>query len=140
MVTFPPNSKLMRIASKAFWKCSSLTSLAFPSSLTVIGERCFDECPALLNLTFVAPSQLRDLLDLPEHLAGLQEIPDSVERLRLGGISAHGCFRPVSFGRESRLVEVRKTDTQLTSANRCFLQVSSRSLKVFRSRMEFRKG
>jgi hypothetical protein len=134
-VTFPADSKLVRIETFAFEQCSSLASLALPASVTFIGKGCFTQCPALSTLTFCAPSQLHTLLDLPPQPIGQQEIPDSVEELSFGSPWADECFRAVSFGRQSKLVEIRQTED--CSLNRCFQQVSSMTLKVLRSRMEF---
>jgi hypothetical protein len=135
-VTFPPDSELERIQRGAFCACASLRSFTVPASVTFIGEERFLGCRALSHLAFVAPPKIRELLDIPERLVGLQEIPDSVEKLRIG-ISGQHFFRTVSFGRESKLVVVKPVERMKTSVNRCFLQVSSASLKVFRSTMEF---
>jgi hypothetical protein len=90
-------------------------------------------------LLFVPVTQLRELLDLPPRLVGVQDIPDSVEVLCLSSIFQRPCFRAVKFGRESRLVEIKRPSAEITSARRCFLGVSSASLKVLRLNLEFRE-
>jgi hypothetical protein len=136
-ITFPSDSKLVRIERFAFLGCSLLKAFAIPASVTFIGESCFENCYAFSNLTFMPVPQLRELLYLPPHLVGTQEIPDSVEVLCVSGEFEPQCFRAVSFGRESRLAEIKRMRVELTLAPRCFVRVSTASLKVFRMRLEF---
>jgi hypothetical protein len=68
--------------------------------------------------------------DLPPNCDGLIEIPDTVEVLTFSPI------RGVTFGRESRLFWVRPYG-EWSDVVQAFLQVSTHSLKVFRSEMEF---
>jgi hypothetical protein len=136
-ITFPTDSKLARIERFAFGGCSSLARLAIPASVTFIGGHCFHQCFALSSLTFVPVSQLRELLDLPPKLAGLQEIPDSVEHLAMCGNRGRPCSRAVHFGPESRLAQIGRDEFEPVAGNRGFLQVSSSTLKLLRSTMEF---
>ena len=47
------------ICDRAFWNCSSLTSLTLPSSLQSIGGGAFDGCNSLISLTL--PSSLQSI-------------------------------------------------------------------------------
>jgi hypothetical protein len=136
-ITFPSDSRLDRIEGFAFLGCSLLKAFAIPGSVTFIGESCFKKCDAFSKLTFMGVPQHRALLDLPPHLVGTQEIPDSVEIMWVSGEIEPRCFRAVSFGRESKLAEIKGMRTKLASAPRCVVHASTASLKVFRLRLEF---
>ena len=45
------NSKITRIGDKAFFYCSSLTSVTIPNSVTEIGKAAFYSCSSLTNVT-----------------------------------------------------------------------------------------
>ena len=47
------------ICDRAFWNCSSLTSLTLPSSLQSIGDSAFEDCNSLISLTL--PSSLQSI-------------------------------------------------------------------------------
>jgi hypothetical protein len=153
-VTVPAGSKLVRIEKQAFSRCSSLGQLCLPPSLEYVGENCFEGCDSMSTLEFSTACHLRELLDLPPKWSGLREIPDSVEILRLPSLgmrpkwepwdALHAVFGPpkgnaepseyaLNFGRESKLTKV------LTCTPRSLLRMSSRSLKILRSDMEFRQ-
>jgi hypothetical protein len=146
-VTFPPDSKLARIEESAFSKCGRLQSFFVPSQVEFIGEKCFYECLCVTQLTFVSPSHVRELLDLPLRLddSVCQSIPDSVEVLSFCGCPRGGRGHDLDFGRESRLKQIRVRDdpiefwsfSLLDRRMRCFLRVSSRSLRIFRQNLEF---
>jgi hypothetical protein len=70
---------------------------------------------------------------LPERLSGLVYIPDSVDFLEFSADFEEGRGHTLMFGRESKLEEM------CTSTSPCFLLVSSRSVKLFRSAMDFRE-
>jgi hypothetical protein len=115
-----------------------LTLFVVPASVEVIDSCCFHACVLLWDLTFSSPSHLRELLDLPPLWPGMHEIPDSVERL---AFSVE--FRRVrhvytlSFGRDSALREIAAGQRPWSTPGRSFLQVSSHSVKVIRSALEF---
>jgi hypothetical protein len=134
----PIDSNLIRIEWAAFRECWSLKSMFLPSSVEFVGIWCFVNCDSLSSLTFGSPSHLRELLHLPSFLRGPLSIPDSVEILRFGGtqnIPVYG--RTLIFGPESKLAKMKQDayldDRYMVS----FLQVSTRSLKVFRVKLEF---
>jgi hypothetical protein len=52
------NSRLQRIASKAFSWCSSLQSICIPYSVELLGEHCFEGCGSLSTVTFESGSKL----------------------------------------------------------------------------------
>jgi hypothetical protein len=136
-ITLPLDSKLVRIEAVAFISCSLLQSLYVPSSVEYLGECCFRGCRALSNITFASPSHIRELLDLPLYWPGLHNIPDSVEMVRFGVYSPIQSHFGLIFGRESRLKSVRALDAGEEIGRRCFLQVASRSLGVFRLLQEY---
>jgi hypothetical protein len=143
-VIFAHGAKLVRIGEAAFAHCFCLESLSLPPLLEFIGENCFYHCTRFSILLFSVPSHLRELLDVPTLWTGFQAIPDSVEILHVSG-SGHGkdaCT--LTFGHESRLREVKMSPGivggrfQLSVAEfRYFLRATSRSVKLFRSHLEF---
>jgi hypothetical protein len=134
---FPADSEVVRIDQSAFSACWSLKSMRLPSLTEFVGELCFCYCDALLDFTFPAPSRIRELLDLPPQLGGFIAIPDSVEILSFHRSGRYLPSRTLRFGRESRLRELRAIGIQDYMATRSFVQVSSRSLKLFRAKLEF---
>jgi hypothetical protein len=136
-VIFTGESKLARIKAMPFPGCSSLQSLILPPLVESVDEDCFNGCHSLCTLTFSSPCPLRELLFLTSGLKGLLEISDSVEILRFALLQSHTLT--LSFGSESRLSEVTVGDVRRRTrhVSRCFVRVSNRSLKVFRSRLEF---
>jgi hypothetical protein len=137
----PINSEVVRIGKLAFACCSSLNSMVIPSSVEYVGSHCFNQCASLHALTFSSPSHLRDLLDLPAGLYGFVSIPDSVEVLSLCPYSPPGSELTLQFGRNSRLAEVMRSQVFCLdgSGSTAFLQVSTRSLKMFRKNLEFER-
>jgi hypothetical protein len=143
-VTISQESKLVRMEARAFDGCDSLQSLFLPPLLEFVGGLCFHDALQLSSLTFSLPSRLRELLDVPRSWPGLHAIPDTVEVLQLCRVYRDPGDFILTFSRESRLREVRITspvccewygsDTPLL---RYFLQVSSRSVKLFRANLEF---
>jgi hypothetical protein len=142
---FPPDSEVVRIEEEAFWECYGLRSMCIPSSVEFIGKRCFAACYWLSQLTFSSPSHLREFLDFPANVGGLISIPDSVEILVMGQCEvAQAVPRPpqrmLAFGPDSRLAEIRpgsrpKYGTSLAFPS--FVQLSARSLRRFRTNLEF---
>jgi hypothetical protein len=75
------------------------------------------------------------LFDLPPNWTGLHAIPDSVESVSFEPQSPVRSVRVLTFGTESRLESVRFSGRLCIP--RYFLHVSSRSLQMFRSKLEF---
>ena len=69
-----PNS-VTSIGDRAFWGCSSLTSITIPESVTSIGDRAFWDCSSLTSIT----------------------IPESVTSIGEGAFA--GCDSQTNFGR-----------------------------------------
>jgi hypothetical protein len=67
----------------------------------------------------------------------LRAIPDSVETLKLIQYSrcSHSCT--LDFGHESRLRNLEVRNCTPSRVWPCFARLSNRTLKVFRTRMEF---
>jgi hypothetical protein len=135
-VNLPRDSKLVRIEAGAFECCTALTRLFVPQLVEFVGEYCFMGCTGICTLMFAPACHLRQLLDLPPAWSGFHEIPDSVEDLALAQSSRPGRACPLMFGDESRLVSVRAR-WRFVAPRPSFLRVSTRSLKIFRSSLEF---
>jgi hypothetical protein len=149
-ITFLPDTRLVRIGASAFSR-SRFHDFCVPATVEYIGRNSFDECNRVENLTFLEPSRLRELLDLPPVLRKPIQIPDSVERIRFceTSLEAGGT---VEFGNESRLAHRTITRTPISTMNargemaplfklrRGFLRFCSRSLKLFRADAEFEEA
>jgi hypothetical protein len=133
--TFAGDSKLERIYDWAFKDCWSLESFIVPSSVRFIGKGCFRACDSIRNFELGFPSHVKELLDLPREWPGLKDIPDSVEVLGFAQGYENRCEYTLSFGNESKLRKIYTLKSR--HAGRAFLRVSSRSLKIFRSDLEF---
>jgi hypothetical protein len=139
----PLESEVVRIGPCAFGCCSSLTSMVLPSTLEYVGAWCFRNCNSLHGLTFSSPSKLRELLTLPPALFGFVPIPASVEVLAVSPLWRRGEERGLTFGDDSRLAKItREQDYRQhppghVTVYAAFLQVSARSLKLFRQNLEF---
>jgi hypothetical protein len=163
-VVFAPDSKLTTIGPSAFQNCEALQALWLPPLVTWIGEACFTGCWYLQTFAFSSPCRLRKLLDLPPVSPGVREIPDSVEVLRFRRPADSRVEYTLVFGRESKLREVacKTGDAEAPERSaeeetgwgwpwgtrveppvkpalpmRSFLLVTSRSLKRFRSNLEY---
>jgi hypothetical protein len=144
------DSGVVRIEESVFMNCESLRSMVLPPSVEFVGLSCFCGCNSLSRFTFVLPSRVRELLDLPPALVGFVDIPDSVEILSFGARLDNRHHRTLTFGVDSRLREVRSAVwSRSFSCIRfefvpeapggfvSFLQVRTLSLKAFRSNPEF---
>jgi hypothetical protein len=131
---FQRTSQIVRIEHRAFGNCRSLKSMFLPASIQFVGERCFEGCNSLSRLMFASPSHLRELRDFPSSLSGSFAMPDSVEIIWLLPARNSPCKQHFIFGIESRLSQI-----MATSARR-FLSLSNRSLKAFRTNLEFERG
>jgi hypothetical protein len=136
-VKFFPDSELVRLEPFAFLDCSSLSSLFIPASVEFIRLSCFSGCDSLSTITFGSPARIRELLDLPSHCSGFQQIPDSVESLVYHACCRPGKYYALAFSNESKLVNISLSRPRVRMHLRTFVHVSSRMLKVFRSDLEF---
>jgi hypothetical protein len=133
----PADSEVVRIENAAFSDCFSLKSMILPSSTQFVGESCFLNCDGLLDFKFSSPANLRELLDIPKFVKS-KDIPDSVEVFALRAGSGYSNVQTFLFGRESRLMELRALPYRRRFPTRSFLQVSSRSVKLLRTSVEFK--
>jgi hypothetical protein len=136
-VTFLPDSKLVRLEQCAFADCRALSSLSISPLVEFIGIDCFEGCDSLSTLTFGSPSRIRELLGLPRRWFGFHPIPDSVEHLGLKPACPAGQHCVLTFNNESNLVSLVPLEWKPGTRYRSFLQISSGSLKVIRSNLEF---
>jgi hypothetical protein len=138
----PVDSEVVRIGDMAFECCRSLKSFVIPSPVEFVGENCFAKCDSLSHFAFRSPSHLREFLDVPRPFSGFVCIPDSVEILDSIGYSTGPCDQVLSFGLESRLIEIKPLSPRSDGSplRRTFVRVSARSLKHFRMKLEFEPG
>jgi hypothetical protein len=136
-VTMPPDSQLARLDEWAFYGCGLISSIFLPASVECIGKDCFQHCHSLSTLTFGEPSRLEVLLSVPPRWPGFHPIPDSVKRLGLMTDWASSSQCVLGFGLDSRLESVEKTSDTVLPTCRCFVVISTRSLKRIRSHTEF---
>jgi hypothetical protein len=128
----PVDSNLVRIGAAAFMCCWSLKAMLLPSLLEPIGIGCFSGSDLISRLAFGLPSRLRELLSLPAGLCGGCAIPDSVESLTFNKNIRNPCRVVLTFRSDSRLAAIGLPNPAHILSCRIFLQVSSRSLKLFR--------
>jgi hypothetical protein len=136
-VIFAADARLVRIEKRAFDGCASLQSIVLCQQVEFVGESCFSGCESLRTVTFSSTCSLRELFDLPRSWRGWLEIPDSVEILRVEQTCSRRHRHTLSFGPESRLEAIAVRRFKGARVCRCFERVSSQSLKIFRSRLEF---
>ena len=55
------NYTVRTIAERAFWYCSSLTSITIPNSVTSIGKHAFSSCSGLTTITFASTSSVKSI-------------------------------------------------------------------------------
>jgi hypothetical protein len=134
-LVFPADSNLVGIKSAAFRGCSSLRSICLPPLIEFVDPGCFDGCATLSTFTFASPCRLRKLLDVPRFWSGL--IPDSVEILGILSTIEYQDSHTLSFGRDSRLNAISARRQWGCGVLRVSLQLSSPTLKIFRSKLEF---
>jgi hypothetical protein len=136
-IDFERDSKLKRIGNWAFEGCVSLEWFDVPSSVEFVGLDCFYGCSALTEFVFLSPPHVRELLGVVV-IGRRIEIPDSVEALAMPKLARRDATFALEFGRESRLVEIRRRKRLPGDfPRRGFLRVPSRSLKVVRAELEF---
>jgi hypothetical protein len=135
------DSQLIRIQGSAFALCSSLRTLFIPSSVEFVGVECFRNCSSLSALGFSSAPKIRELLSLPPVRPDPIAIPDSVEILDFSPDMGRALSCTLQFGEGSKLTEFHRVVRRLTwsgfSPYRLFVRVSSRTLKRFRSNLEF---
>jgi hypothetical protein len=136
-VTIPPDSQLTGLDECVFSGCPALSSLFLQSSVEWIGPESYQACYSLSTLVIGQPSKLEVLLSVPPRWPGFHPIPDSVKRLGLMTDWATSSQCALVFGRESRLESIEKTSRRPLPTCRCFVGISTRSLKRIRSHMEF---
>ena len=91
-VNFPENSKLKSIGRDAFYGCTSITSMTFPKSLTLVGPCAFVGCSNLQNVAFAEGSSLATIGESAfESCTKLESIiiPENV--LTIGAKAFYGC-------------------------------------------------
>jgi hypothetical protein len=136
-LTFAPDSKLIHIGDLAFAHCSSLKALAIPPRVEFVGAQCFQRTDSLSTLSRLSPSRLRELLDFPPAASGTIEMPDSVEILSFPQHERCPQHCTLMFDHDSRLSRLTAVHLPSPVGFRCFAQVSTRSVKLFRSKLEF---
>jgi hypothetical protein len=136
-VAFPADSQLVSMSEMAFAGCQVLKPFVLPSLLRFIGILCFSGCNCLADLAFSSLFHLRELWDLPPTWNCLNDIPDSVESLAFTGTMDATFKYTLTFGNESKLKEVKACQGP-NEFVRAFLHVSTPSLKIFRSNLEFK--
>ncbi|MDC0200979.1 leucine-rich repeat domain-containing protein [Verrucomicrobia bacterium] len=81
------------IGGKAFWSCTSLTSITIPDSVTSIGLNAFYDCEGLTSIIFGENSQLTSIgIQAFNGCTSLRSItiPDNVTTI--GGVAFYGCI------------------------------------------------
>jgi hypothetical protein len=134
-VTFEQPSMLEIINRMAFNSCKSLPRISIPASIQQIGQLCFVACKSLTSITFESPSNLVILCDLGAVILPSLEIPDSVEVI--SGMTKSrlvGSF-VVSFGSESKLLAVYRTNFALLGIG-AFVRYSEATLRKFRANVD----
>ena len=96
VITFKSN--VTKIGYRAFWKCSSLTSITIPDSVTSIGEDAFQSCSSLTSVTI--PDSVITIGDSAFYnccsLTSIT-IPDSVTKLGRGAFSSCSSLTSVTI-------------------------------------------
>jgi hypothetical protein len=97
-VVFESGSQFPEISLYGFADCPSLSSISIPASVEVIGDRCFEKCTGLKNVTFECESKLlriekRAFADCPSLLSIC--IPASVQKLGPACFDSCGALRKV---------------------------------------------
>lgn len=95
-VEFVTGSKLTNIARTAFSRCSSLTDIALPASVTTLGDSAFEDCTSLRSVTLSSVSKIYGKTFSGCSALTSITIPDSVTSIvatMTSGGSSGGAFR-----------------------------------------------
>jgi hypothetical protein len=140
-VTFPSDSRLLRIEHRLFSNCRSLRSLVIPALVEFIGYESFQQTYSLSSLSFASQSHLRELRDWPPGASQSLGLPDAVEFLSFRQDITHPLRCVLTFDRDSRLRLIAAMPIPGSPGGtvplRVIVHVTSRSLKVFRLDLEF---
>ncbi|SFH98873.1 Listeria/Bacterioides repeat-containing protein [Pseudobutyrivibrio sp. OR37] len=119
-INFAENSKLKSIGRDAFYGCTSLASITFPKSLTLVGPCSFVGCSNLTAVTFEDGSALATIGDSAfESCAKLTSIAIPENTLTIGSKAFYGCSAlsnlAINSGRISTVGTKIFTGTNLTA-------------------------
>jgi RNase P/RNase MRP subunit POP5 len=97
----------VRIEEKTFQE-SGLCNLVIPSSVEVLGPRCFYKCMSLVSITFESTSRLIEIEKEAFYESGLRTIiiPSSVQILGDKSFASCARLQKVTFDRKSRLRQI----------------------------------
>jgi hypothetical protein len=117
-IIFASGSRLREIGEKAFAFSGGLREITLPSSVEILGDRCFENCRQLETVTFEEQSKLRKIGERAFASSGIKSftIPASVNEM--DGSAFLGCpLQVIDFGPGNRRLMVRES-TLLTSDGR----------------------
>jgi hypothetical protein len=90
-VCFTGPSRLREIGEKAFSHCSGFTALSIPSSVEILGDRCFEDCRDLATITFEAPSKVKKIGEQAFAFSRLQSFTIPALTNEIDGSAFVGC-------------------------------------------------
>jgi hypothetical protein len=89
-VIFASGSRLREIGEEAFFH-SDLSVITVPSSVEILGDRCFEKCSGLATVTFEAPSQVKRIGERAFACSGLQSFTIPASTNEIDGSAFVGC-------------------------------------------------
>jgi hypothetical protein len=90
-VTFASGSRLREIGEEAFSHCSGFTALSIPSSVEILGDRCFENCGEVTTITFEAPSKVKKIGERAFAFSSIQSFTIPALTNEMDGSAFAGC-------------------------------------------------
>jgi hypothetical protein len=90
-ISFESESRLREIGEDAFSRCYSVTEVTIPSSVEILGDRCFKGCYKMATISFVENSKLKKIGERAFAGCGMISITIPASTEEIDGSAFVGC-------------------------------------------------